>query len=426
MKPRYGLCIVFSLACACSGEKDKQTHLAQSNALVADLQPSGGFLSEWLLCGTFPSPPTGNPAAPSSGLNQDFFAADGGEAKLRPIEGDEQQRPNGTKVSWVRHTLKGNERAVNLEKLMRTSGPPENIVAYAYSSFRAKQPGEAYLSLGSDDGVRVWLNGKLVHESLVGRSFIYNQDTVKVTLSAGINRLLLKVAQVRGPWIFALSVGSKRQAYPEPIDGERFLLYGKKHYSRFREEILIRYYFKDRKAGVFLDVGSGHYKDESNTYFLEKDLDWTGVGVDALAEFASNYKRYRPKTQFFAYMVSDRNSKDETFYRSHNWLVSSASEDEVKRHGKFKKLHVPSITLNTLLDQHKIKRIDFLNMDIELGEPAALAGFEIDRFKPALVCIEAHPPVQKQITEYFKQHHYQRIDAYLRYDHLNWYFKPME
>ncbi len=32
-------------------------------------------------------------------------------------------------------------------------------------------------------------------------------------------------------------------------------------------------------------------------------------------------------------------------------------------------------------------------MDIELSEPKALAGFTIERFKPELVCIEAHPEV---------------------------------
>lgn len=36
-------------------------------------------------------------------------------------------------------------------------------------------------------------------------------------------------------------------------------------------------------------------------------------------------------------------------------------------------------------------------MDLELHEAAALAGFDIQRFRPALVCIEGHPEVRQQI-----------------------------
>ena len=63
-------------------------------------------------------------------------------------------------------------------------------------------------------------------------------------------------------------------------------------------------------------------------------------------------------------------------------------------------------------------------MDIELGEPAALAGFDIERFRPELVCIEAGKPVREQVSSYFAEHGYVRIDEYLPYDRVNWYFKP--
>jgi hypothetical protein len=61
-------------------------------------------------------------------------------------------------------------------------------------------------------------------------------------------------------------------------------------------------------------------------------------------------------------------------------------------------------------------------MDIEGAEPLALAGFDIDRFRPELACIEAKPKNRELILKYFAEHGYQRIERYARYDKTNYYF----
>jgi hypothetical protein len=77
-----------------------------------------------------------------------------------------------------------------------------------------------------------------------------------------------------------------------------------------------------------------------------------------------------------------------------------------------------------LLDAERVTSIDFLNMDIEQSEPKALAGFDIQRFRPALVCVEAHPEVRQQILDYFAAHGYTVVGKYLRVDTQNLYFTP--
>ena len=64
-------------------------------------------------------------------------------------------------------------------------------------------------------------------------------------------------------------------------------------------------FFKDKRDGVFLDVGANHYRNENNTYFLEQSLGWSGIAVDALADFAADYKAYRPRTRFVPMFASD-------------------------------------------------------------------------------------------------------------------------
>ena len=46
-------------------------------------------------------------------------------------------------------------------------------------------------------------------------------------------------------------------------------------------------------------------------------------------------------------------------------------------------------TLTSVLDQHAVKRIDFLSLDVEGFELQALQGLDFGRYKPAQMLIEA-------------------------------------
>ena len=55
--------------------------------------------------------------------------------------------------------------------------------------------------------------------------------------------------------------------------------YGPSHYSQFQEEWIIRDFFKDRREGVFVDVGANHYRNDSTTFYLEEKLGWSGIAL---------------------------------------------------------------------------------------------------------------------------------------------------
>ena len=88
----------------------------------------------------------------------------------------------------------------------------------------------------------------------------------------------------------------------------------------------------------------------------------------------------------------------------------------------FEELEVPTTTLTQLLDDNDVVKIDFMTIDIEGHEPQALGGFDIDRFQPELVCIEAKPANRAFIAQYFSAHGYEQIEKYLEYDKTNYYF----
>lgn len=226
-----------------------------------------------------------------------------------------------------------------------------------------------------------------------------------------------------------------------PPEGERqdIVNTAKKLYSQFDEELVIRDFFQDRTGGFFLDVGSNMPKKNSTTYYLEAHLDWSGIAIDALPEFAPEYAKLRPATRFFSYIVTDHSGTVESFYRVKGITgLSTTMPDRTWDGMKLvtEELKIPTITLNELLDQNGVTRVDFLSMDIEGGAPAALEGFDIERFAPKLVCVEkygldesgkADPDLHPQkLLDYFNGHGYERLERYDPNDWVNWYFAPSD
>lgn len=200
-------------------------------------------------------------------------------------------------------------------------------------------------------------------------------------------------------------------------------------YSQHGEELVIRDFFQDRRNGFFLDIGCAWPVANSNTYYLESELGWTGIAVDALDDYAPRWLKRRRGSKFFQFVVTDRSGETVTFYRPQDRKflgVSTLTPDTALGAGKtkFEEIAVPTITLSDLLDRNGVSRIDLLSMDIEGHEPPALAGFDVNRFQPELVVIEAKAANRAPIMEYFTAHGYERIERYDAYDYVNYYFTP--
>jgi hypothetical protein len=78
--------------------------------------------------------------------------------------------------------------------------PDEKAIVYAAAWVLSPDDRTATLLLGSDDGVRVWINGALVHTNPSYRAAEPDLDRMTVGLKKGWNRVLLKVLQGAGGW----------------------------------------------------------------------------------------------------------------------------------------------------------------------------------------------------------------------------------
>jgi hypothetical protein len=162
----------------------------------------GDFLTEWRLCGVFPNVQTG-PADVRrhenncSGWDTDFLAEIGGEAAASPQIDPAPIYPEGNPAVW--RPIKSAYDIINLREYFTQT---EDVVAYAFATIEAPATGGVTFSVGSNDGIKIFLNGKLVHENHLGRAAVADADQVRVQLTAGVNRILLKIDQSGGGWGF--------------------------------------------------------------------------------------------------------------------------------------------------------------------------------------------------------------------------------
>lgn len=89
---------------------------------------------------------------------------------------------------------------LGLVRIYSVLGRSKAAAAYLRCEVYSEKEQQTTLELGSDDGVKVWLNGRIVHSNNVIRMWKPGQDKVHVTLRQGWNALMLKVTTKGGPW----------------------------------------------------------------------------------------------------------------------------------------------------------------------------------------------------------------------------------
>ncbi|MGV3614118.1 MAG: DUF1553 domain-containing protein [Fimbriimonas sp.] len=87
----------------------------------------------------------------------------------------------------------------------------ENAAVYVRGTIQAAAARTVVLGVSSDDGVRVWLNGKLIHDNKALRGVTTAIDSVKAELKAGHNEIVFKVVNATAGDGLILRVGDARQ-----------------------------------------------------------------------------------------------------------------------------------------------------------------------------------------------------------------------
>ena len=165
---------------------------------------------------------------------------------------------------------------------------------------------------------------------------------------------------------------------------------------RFLLEIVFNYKFNGLKRnGYFVDLAAGQPIELSNTYFIEKYLNWEGLLIDGNPLFAKKLRAER-KNKVLEEIVYSENNKEVKF-RIDNGELGGIVGDEFDNNKKFRSdelanakiITVKTKTLNQILIENNApKEMDYLSLDIEGGEYEALKNFDFKQYKWKFLTIE--------------------------------------
>ena len=180
----------------------------------------------------------------------------------------------------------------------------------------------------------------------------------------------------------------------------------KKSYSFGGCDLLIDYIFKSKKRGFYLDIGCQHPISNNNTYLLYK-RGWSGMNIDLDPKNIRLFNLERPKEINICKCVSSNNSEKDLFFFHPGSPINSLEKKTTKNKSNFSLKKIKTFTLNSILEDHKIRHIDYFNLDVEGHEIDILKNFNIKYYKPKVISVEFIDYQMKKLE--FKNNNINRV-----------------
>jgi len=108
--------------------------------------------------------------------------------------------------------------------LLQAIGGGDNRAAYVLTNVWSPAAQAVRLEMGSDDGIKVWINGKVVHSNNATRPCRPGEDKANADLKQGWNKVLVKITQGGADWAFCIRIVKPDGS---AIDGMKVSIEGK-------------------------------------------------------------------------------------------------------------------------------------------------------------------------------------------------------
>ncbi len=153
------------------------------------------------------------------------------------------------------------------------------------------------------------------------------------------------------------------------------------------EQALVWDFFGLSTEGFFVEVGANDPKNLSQTWLLER-VGWRGILVEPLPEKCELLRAERPNSTVCPVAVS---SEEKTGQADFHVLGEFSSLERNLNDNRLvygSTIRVNVVTLDSVLNDAKVGRVDFLSIDTEGTEYDVLRGFDAGRYKPSLIMVE--------------------------------------
>lgn len=168
--------------------------------------------------------------------------------------------------------------------------------------------------------------------------------------------------------------------------------FGLKYY---RSQVGQDRYMNDKFAkgavnGVFVEVGAFDGYHLSNTYFFEKQLDWTGICVEAHPTHFAKLKQNRDCVCVHGAAFSKPGKLRLRISTENKMLsgVTSHHNTHARMKGTISQVEVPGVVLKKLFRDHDIKIVDYMSVDTEGSELEVLKGVDFSAVHINIINLE--------------------------------------
>lgn len=191
--------------------------------------------------------------------------------------------------------------------------------------------------------------------------------------------------------------------------------------SQLGQDIIARILSGNKNNGYFVEFGALDGKKDSNTYILEKELNWKGILAEPGKIFHFDINRNR-NCHIDYRAVTDKTGQLLDFKETHAHLGLSGLVDYVfacgdehvplRKQSAGETYKVESVCLNDLLKTYDAPYdIDYMSIDTEGSEPIILESFDFSHHQIKFITVE-HNYVEKnrqRIKEVLFANGYKRI-----------------
>jgi FkbM family methyltransferase len=192
-------------------------------------------------------------------------------------------------------------------------------------------------------------------------------------------------------------------------------------YAQYNEDIILVTLLYEVKKGFYVDVGANQEEYHSVTkLFYERG--WNGINIEPIPRLIKDFNKKRARDINLNIAVSDK--KGQLMFREypeHDGLSTFSKPLPENANLLHKDYEVVVDSLSNILDDNKVKKIDFLKIDVEGFEYEVLRSNNWAKYRPTVICVEANKR-KSNWAKYITEQNY----TWFIFDGLNEYYVANE
>jgi CubicO group peptidase (beta-lactamase class C family) len=187
-------CIVFSitLILACSCQSHDPGNFNYYGIATSSKPQEGIFFKNWILSGPIELKDTAQYEVADSIVKKAFDVDLITSVHVEKGKSISPLQFNGKDFPWKEYSS-----PTDIIDLQKTLGEKNFVICYALSEIISDANQKLLMGLGSDDAVKVWINGKVVHKNYTARAVTPDEDLFEINLNKGSNQVLIKIENQR-------------------------------------------------------------------------------------------------------------------------------------------------------------------------------------------------------------------------------------